>query len=56
MPVWIEVRVCRPIANAIALVESAQSLPLHLDFVDFLDLCAPLLDGQVRPVCQALSG
>ena len=54
--VWIKMRVRGPITNAKALVESAQSLPLHLDFVDLLDLCAPLLDSQVRPVSQALSG
>ena len=51
----IEVRVRGPIANAKALVESAESFSLYFDFVYLLDLCAPLLDGQVRPVGQALS-
>ena len=47
-------RVRSSIANAKALVESAKTLSFDLDFVDLLDLCAPLLYGQVRPVSQAL--
>ena len=48
--VRIEVRVRSPIANAKAPVEPAEALSFDLDFVDLLDLCAPLLYGQVRPV------
>ena len=52
---WIQVRVGRPIADALALVEPSKSLPLDLDFVNLVDLGAPLLYRQVRPVGQALS-
>ena len=52
--VRVEVRVRRPAADAVALVESAEPLPLHLDFEDLLDLLAALDQAQVRPVRQAL--
>ena len=52
--VRIEVRVRSPKADSKAPVEPAQALAFDLDLVDLLDLCAPLLYGQVRPVSQAL--
>ena len=54
MSVRVEVRVRRPAADAVALVKSAEPLPLHLDFEDLLDLLAALDQAQVRPVRQAL--
>ena len=55
MSMRVQVRVRRPVADALALVEPSKPFPLDLDFVDLLDLGTPLLYGQVRPVGQALS-
>ena len=51
----VQVRVCRPITDALALVEPSKPLPLDLDFVDLLDLGTPLLYCEMCPVSQALS-
>ena len=42
VPMRIEMCVRRPETNTEALVESAEALSLHIDFVDLLDLCAAL--------------